>query len=192
MDTYAPQLINQEIYLAQERKSSEKREYENGQLINMGGAILAHVRIVRNLLTSLWVQSQNISDLEILSNDMRVHSPVEGFYFYPDIIGVEGEPKMLDQAFDNLTNPSFIIEVLSEGTESRDRVQKFEAYRSIPSFNEYLLVAQNQVKIEGFYKNETGNWIIQEPITGLDQYFDFHNFNLKLELKAIFNQVDFS
>ncbi|MEM6379053.1 MAG: Uma2 family endonuclease [Bacteroidota bacterium] len=191
MDTYAPQLINQEAYLAQERQSSEKRDYENGQIISMDGASLAHVRIVRNLLTALWVQSQEMPDLEILSNDMRVHAPLQAFYFYPDLIGLKGEPQMLDQAFDNLTNPSFIIEVPSEGTETRDWVRKFEVYRSIPSFKEYLLVSQTEPKIEGFHKNESNDWIISEPIQGLENQFQFQNFDLNLDMNKVYKQVTF-
>ncbi|GAB5552121.1 MAG: Uma2 family endonuclease [Saprospiraceae bacterium] len=192
MDTTAPQLISQNQYLLQERQSAERKEYENGTLIDMGGASLAHVRIVRNLLTSLWVQSQQISDLEILSNDMRVHAPLVQSYFYPDVIGVLGEPIMLDEQFDNLTNPSFIIEVLSEGTETRDRVRKFEAYRSIPSFQEYLLISQKEAKIESFYKNEIGDWVIREPNIGLETDFQFQKLNLTLALAQIYEQVQFS
>lgn len=84
---------------------------------------------------------------------MRVFAPITNSYFYPDLIGLLGSPKLLDENFDSLTNPVFIVEVLSNRTGERDRRSKFEAYRSIPSFQESLLVSQNQPKIEGFYKN---------------------------------------
>ena len=43
---------------------------------------------------------------------------------------------------DTVVNPCFIAEVLSKSTQNYDRSEKFVAYRSIPSFQEYLLVSQ--------------------------------------------------
>ena len=45
---------------------------------------------------------------------------------------------MHDQA---VTNPTFIVEVLSRSTEEYDRVDKFEHYKSIRSLQQYALVS---------------------------------------------------
>jgi Uma2 family endonuclease len=41
---------------------------------------------------------------------------------------------------DTITNPVMIAEVLSKSTKSYDRDEKFAAYRTIPSFGEYILI----------------------------------------------------
>ncbi|MEM9886236.1 MAG: Uma2 family endonuclease [Bacteroidota bacterium] len=52
------------------------------------------------------------------------------------------------------TNPCTIIEVLSESTEAKDRGEKWQGYRTIPSLQEYVLIAQDQVYVEIFRKIE--------------------------------------
>jgi len=49
-----------------------------------------------------------------------------------------------------ITNPALIIEVLSPSTERYDRDGKFAAYRLLPTFEEYVLVAQDEPRIEVF------------------------------------------
>jgi Uma2 family endonuclease len=48
-----------------------------------------------------------------------------GLYTYPDIVVACGPPR-LEQPGETLVNPQVIVEVLSEGTEAKDRGWKFE------------------------------------------------------------------
>jgi Uma2 family endonuclease len=73
-----------------------------------------------------------------------------------------GEPEFLDSELDTLLNPVLIIEVLSPTTKNYDRGEKFERYRLIGSFSEYLLVAQDTVHVERFLKQPNGTWILSE------------------------------
>ena len=45
---------------------------------------------------------------------------------------------------DTVTNPLLLVEVLSNSTKAYDRDEKFAAYRTLPSFQEYLLIDQSQ------------------------------------------------
>jgi Uma2 family endonuclease len=47
-------------------------------------------------------------------------------------------------------NPIIIVEVLSESTERYDRDGKFQAYKQIDALQEYVLVAQEERKVEVF------------------------------------------
>lgn len=72
---------------------------------------------------------------------MRVHIPATGLFTYPDVIVVCGKPLLKEDGYlDTLLNPTLIVEVLSPSTASYDRGQTFEHYRSLDSFQEYLLV----------------------------------------------------
>jgi Uma2 family endonuclease len=191
MDIVAPKHISETSYLARERQSEEKYEYEDGKLIPMGGASLAHNNIVSNLMGLLWLYSRE-ADILVHANDMRVYIPESARYYYPDLVITEGKPQLLDDDFDTLTNPAVLIEVLSASTSSRDRGPKFEAYRSITSLKEYLLVSQDQAKLEGYYKNDQGAWVIRESVIGQDATFSFQHFELSLPLKTVYQKVDFS
>ncbi len=63
---------------------------------------------------------------------------------------------------DTITNPIMIAEVLSKSTKSYDRDEKFAAYRTIPTFQEYLLVDQYRIHIEHYVKTDSQCWIFSE------------------------------
>lgn len=87
---------------------------------------------------------------------------------------VKGELKYLDDAFDTLTNPLLIAEVSSDSTFERDLHEKFVAYRKTPGFQEYLLIAQDKVLIQKFFRIEDEQWAIE----------DFDNPELTIKLKS--------
>jgi Uma2 family endonuclease len=55
-----------------------------------------------------------------------------------------------------------IVEVLSPSTEAYDRGLKFEHFRSLESFRDYLLVHQNKVHVEHFARREGNQWVLSE------------------------------
>ena len=57
-----------------------------------------------------------------------------------------------------ILNPAVIVEVLSEGTATYDRREKFGYYRQIPTLREYLLISQDKAFVETFYKHPDGIW----------------------------------
>jgi Uma2 family endonuclease len=68
------------------------------------------------------------------------------------VIVVKGEPVLLDDRTDTIINPLMIVEVLSKSTKNYYRGDKFDYYRSIPEFLEYILIAQYKVYVEQFIK----------------------------------------
>ena len=85
-------------------------------------------------------------------------------YFYPDVVFIEGKTVYDDENKDVLVNPTVIFEVLSDGTMTFDRGEKFDSYKKIESLKEYVLVHQYERKIEHFYKNEKGIWLTSKVI----------------------------
>jgi Uma2 family endonuclease len=71
---------------------------------------------------------------------------------------VRGEPLLKDRAFDNLLNPCLIIEIISPGTEEYDRVDKFTAYQSILTLEEYVLVSSEKQQVEYFRRESPNQW----------------------------------
>lgn len=97
-----------------------------------------------------------------------------------------GEPVLLPDGFDNLLNPAVLIEVISEGTEDYDRGRKFLRYRSIPSFQEYVLIDSQQVAVEIWRKNNLGQWTLMEQSSDLSGQFTIQTIDLTLPLSKAY------
>jgi Uma2 family endonuclease len=99
-------------------------------------------------------------------SDLRVRVDATDLSTYPDITVVCGslETSVIDRHA--ATNPIVIVEVLSESTEAYDRGEKFAHYRRIPSLREYVLVSQHKPRIESYFKNEQGIWMLSEAGAG--------------------------
>src|SRR4051794_10114154 len=140
-----------EEYLAYERQARYKSEYIAGQIVAMSGVSREHARINWNLTQVLGPQLQG-RRCEAYTSDMRVKVSARGMYTYPDLVVVCGEAQFEDAQVDTLLNPTVIIEILSPSTEAYDRGAKFGYYRALPSLQEYVLVAQDQMLIEHFVR----------------------------------------
>ncbi|HYN90066.1 MAG TPA: Uma2 family endonuclease, partial [Ardenticatenaceae bacterium] len=147
-----------EEYLVRERGAEAKSEYLDGEIVAMVGASRAHNLLTINVAGLLW---QQLGDrpCEVYSNDMRVKIPVARVYTYPDVVVSCDDPLFEDDELDTLLNPIVIVEVLSASTESYDRGKKFSFYRSIPSLIEYVLVAQDEHRVEHYLRQAGGHWL---------------------------------
>lgn len=179
--------LTPEEYLAIERKAETKSEYINGEIVAMTGASREHNLIGVNLTREISQQLRG-QPCEGYVNDMRVRVPSTRFYTYPDLVVVCGEPEFEDDCFDTLLNPTLIIEVLSESTEGYDRGKKFGFYRTIPSLAEYLLVAQDEHRIEQYAKQQDGRWLLSEYHSAED-VAELASIQCRLALKEVYDKV---
>lgn len=146
-------------YLRRERAASTKSEFRDGRMIAMAGASRAHNRIVANLLRILGNGLLN-SPCDLYAQDMKTQT-APGRFAYPDVVVVCGEPEFLDDETDVVTNPTVIVEVLSPSTEGYDRGDKFLDYQLRESLREYVLIAQDRVRIERFVRQDGGLWLYE-------------------------------
>jgi Uma2 family endonuclease len=182
--------LTPEEYLALERKSEFKSEYINGQMVAMTGASRRHNLIAINISGVLWQQLKK-KPCEVYAGDMRVRVPATGLYTYPDVVVVCGEPQLEDNFFDTLLNPTLIVGVLSDSTESYDRGKKFSDYRTVESLAEYLLVAQNEHKVEQYVKQEDGRWLLSD-ISSLEGKVELASIPCVLALSEVYDKVSIS
>jgi Uma2 family endonuclease len=182
--------LTPEEYLALERKSEFKSEYINGQMVAMTGASRRHNLIAINISSLLWQQLKK-KPCEVYSGDMRVRVPATGLYTYPDVVVVCGEPKLEDDFFDTLLNPTLIVKVLSDSTESYDRGKKSSDYRTVESLVEYLLVAQHEYKAEQYVKQADGRWLLSD-IASLAGKVELASIPCQLALSEVYDKVSFS
>ncbi len=119
---------------------------------------------------------------------MRVRIPATGLYTYPDVVVVCGGPEFEDEYIDTLLNPTLIVEVLSGSTAAYDRGQKFGHYRSIESLTEYLLVAQDECRIEQFVKQSDRQWRVTDSCS-LESTIELAFVPCTLQLKEVYDKV---
>jgi len=149
--------LTAEEYLYAERNAAVKNELINGRIFTMAGSSLQHNKIVSNLIGNInpFLKGKSCS---VFPSDMRVNIPGTNSFTYPDLTIVCGKPELLDDHFDNLLNPTVIIEVLSPSTESYDRGNKFFTYQRIPSLKEYILVDSTAYSIQTIVKKDDDLW----------------------------------
>ena len=181
--------LTPEEYLKFERNSEERHEYFDGEIFAMSGAKRNHNVIAWNIGGELR-QKLKGKNCEAYPADMRVFVPKTGLYTYPDIVVICGEPKFKDNVFDTLLNPILLIEVLSETTESYDRGKKFQHYRSIETLQEYVLVAQDEARIEKYVKTGDGFWLLSEAV-GLESEIEFASIECRIALREVYDKVNF-
>jgi Uma2 family endonuclease len=81
---------------------------------------------------------------------------------YADCTVICGDLQLFGDRRDVVLNPLLIVEVLSPSTENYDRGRKLESYRTIPSFQEYLIVHQDKRHVEYYSKQDDGSWLLRE------------------------------
>jgi Uma2 family endonuclease len=153
--------VSPEEYLLRERRAEYRSEYYEGEIVAMTGASRRHNLITGNAFFSIKRQLRG-GGCEVYTSDMRVRIPATGAYLYPDLVIACGEIQMEDETVDTLVNPTVLMEVLSPSTERYDRGRKWELYRRIPSLQQYVLVSQDEPRIEWFTRQQGGLWLYAE------------------------------
>lgn len=180
-----PTLLTPAEYLALERASETRSEYIGGRMYAMSGGSRRHSFIAGNLYAEIKQQLRG-RPCEVHINEMRVKVAPTGMYTYPDVVAVCGEPQFEDSAVDTLLNPTVIIEVLSPSTEAYDRGEKFAHYRRLDSLREYVLVAQDKIRIE-HYRRDGDRWIFTE----VSDTLDLPSIDCHVSVAAIYEKVTF-
>ena len=176
-------------YLEFEVNAATRHEYINGEIIPMTGGTPNHNRIIRNLCTALTLGLRGQA-YEVFVADQRLWMPQPQIYTYPDVMVIEGELVYQPGRRDTIMNPRVIIEVLSRSTRNYDWGDKFTAYRTIPTLQEYLLVDQYADHVESYVKTDEKRWIFEE-YDGLDAVIALDVFAFPLALHDIYDQVQF-
>ena|SRR2546421_4650273 len=180
-----------EEYFELERKSEERFEYWNGEVFCMSGVSPEHDQIESNLNFHLRAKLTERNCRVFLAN-MRIKVPSAPPYRYADVSALCGEAQFeVIGGIRAVTNPAMIVEVLSPSTEAYDRGDKFTHYQSIPSFSEYLLIAQHRPHITHLVKRADGSWIYNE-YNDLAAVVQMETLNCELPVSEVYENVSFS
>lgn len=141
---------------AEARPDGERWELVDGVPLLMAPPREAHQTIVANLIRRLGDLADQrgcraLPGLAILNEAMDDFAPV------PDVV-VRCGP-MLPDGY--ASDPLIVAEVLSPSTMSLDRGRKTDFYRVVPSLRTFLLVSQDEIRVEAWRRGEAGTWAVE-------------------------------
>jgi Uma2 family endonuclease len=177
-----------EEYLALEERSLEKHEFYQGEIFAMAGASIEHNQIVKNTLFIIEEQLRKSSKCQIFPSDLKIHSLGNSLYTYPDLSIICGEIEILENNKNVVTNPTVLIEVLSESTQDYDRGGKFKLYRDIPSLKEYILISSLEVLIEKYNKQIDSTWVLHE-YKNLEELVEINTISFSFSVAELYRNV---
>jgi Uma2 family endonuclease len=189
MSRRAKPYVSPEEYLALERQDEDKHEYVDGEIFAWAGASRKHNLIALNIAGELRQQLKG-KPCEVYPGEMRVKAAASRAYVYPDVVVVCDEPKFEDDYVDTLLNPNLVFEVLSKSTESYNRLAKSAYYRTIESLSEYVLVAQEEYRVEQYVKQVAGRWLLSE-VRSLESVIELDSISCSLALRDIYDRISF-
>jgi Uma2 family endonuclease len=146
-------------YLQREEYATERHEYYDGIITKLPMAKIPHNIIVANMTAELiFAFRANNKDYTVMGSQQLVYLPELNFSLYPDVLTVAETPLCWDKNEVLLINPLLIVEVLSRSTKKYDRTDKFEEYKTLPSFKEYILIDPNKCQIEIRFREAPDLW----------------------------------
>ncbi|BAT56262.1 hypothetical protein NOS3756_52650 [Nostoc sp. NIES-3756] len=179
-----------EEYLELEEKAEFKSEYCDGEIIPMTGGTTNHNKIAGNFYAYLKYALRR-QKYEIYIADVRLWIPRYRQYTYPDVMLIQGEPVYTGTNTTTVMNPSLIVEVLSKSTKNYDQGDKFLYYRSIPEFQEYILIDQYEYRVMQYGKTTNSQWLFTE-LEGEDASLSLQTVSLQISLVELYEQVNFN
>ena len=162
----APHLeITYEEYLALERTTGLKHEWVDGLAYAMSGGTPAHSRLSAQMIGEL-IRVIGDDPCGVHTSDLKIRPERIRFASYPDVAVVCDEVQTHPDDRNAVRNPSVLVEVLCDSTETWDRTGKFRRYRALATLRDYVLVSQHERRIEVYSRRDDGVWELREAGEG--------------------------
>jgi len=177
-------------YLQLEETAAYKNEYQDGEIVPMTGGTTDHNKIALNFAAYLKFVLKG-RKYNIFIGDLKLWIAQYRQATYPDVMLIEGEPIYYETGKTTVTNPRLIVEVLSKSTQNYDQGDKFLYYRSLPEFQEYILISQSRPYVMQYNKTEENKWLLTE-YEGENASLSLTSVNFDLSFQEIYEGVTFN
>jgi Uma2 family endonuclease len=170
-----------------DKPRNERWELIGGRVVRMMvGARWEHARIVQNVARQLENRFEAAgSDCQTFAETFYMKQKALSAQLLPDVMVVCGD---LEPGATSTAEPVVVIEVLSVGTEGRDRIMKWQIYQQLPSIQHYVLVSRERPHVEMFSRH-AGTWNGMTVLDGLDAVLELNAIGVSLPLAAIYRRV---
>jgi Uma2 family endonuclease len=178
--------VSMDEYLTTERHAATRHEFLDGRMIPRSGANRWHNILVANTTIALGSRMHGHKN-EIYISNMRVKLK-NNYVCYPDLVVVSGEPTFADTNADMLLNPTVVVEVLSNQTNSSDKTNKLESYLAMDSIKEFVLLKEEEMRVEHYARQNAKQWIYR-IYNERDDVISLESINCKISMSEIYAQV---
>jgi Uma2 family endonuclease len=182
----SPKKSSVDDYLTSERQSAVRHEFREGRVIARSGSNRWHNIVAANTAIALGSRMHG-NKTEIYISNMRVKLK-NSFVCYPDVIVVSGEPAFADQNFDLLLNPTVIVEIFSNDTNSSDKTSKLESYLAMESVKEVVLLKEEEMRVEHYARQNAKQWIYR-IYNERDDVISLDSLNCKISVAEVYASV---
>lgn len=152
-----------EQYFKREEKALYKHEYHNGKIKKTAGGSFNHDNLATKAskLLDNFVEEHELNYL-VNGSDTKIRIEKYDRVVYPDALVICNKPIYYNDRKDTVINPLIVVEVLSRSTTKFDHNLKFDFYKSLESFKEYVLINQDRKRGSVFTKQPDGTWLSRE------------------------------
>ncbi len=176
-------------YLEIERAAEMRSDFLDGEMIAMPGGTEAHNTICVNLTVEIGSRAKGKS-FRVYTSDMRVQTATGRHYTYPDLTIAVPTAEFEGGKKDILINPCAIFEVLSPSTMAYDRDEKFDLYFGVESFREYILISQDKMQIDRWFRSGHGDWRFSR-MNDPQGILKLESVPVEIPLTEIYDRVEF-
>lgn len=153
-------------YVALEASSPTKHEFFDGEIYAMAGGSEDHSALAAEVLRAL---GNAIGDrpCRAHTSDLRIYVEAVGLATFPDGAVIcdplaQHPPSLRATA----TNPLVLLEVTSDSSAEYDTGGKLDAYRTIPSLRDYVVVSHRERRVTVHHRDEAGAWTTTTAVAG--------------------------
>jgi Uma2 family endonuclease len=153
-------------YVALEQDSSTKHEFIDGEIYALSGGTEEHSALAAAVLRAL---GDRLGDrpCRVHTSDLRIYVEAVGLATFPDgsvVCGPLEQHPPSPRA--TALNPVTLLEVTSDSSEEYDTGEKREAYETIPSLRDYVVVSHRERRVTVHHRADDGVWTTRVAITG--------------------------
>ncbi len=178
-----------EKYLRKEANSTHKHEFINGEIIKMPNARGPHNLIAMNIAIEMTNTTERLGKNYLFyGSDQKIYFPNLDEGVYADSLAVCEKPLYWDNDDLLLINPILVVEVLSKSTQKYDRTGKFDKYKTLESFKEYVMIRQDICYTEVWYRERPGLWH-ETIVTNIDGKLPLQSLGVEVSMKRIYKNV---
>lgn len=135
-------------------------EFWEGHIYAMAGGSIEHSRLALRMGSLL--DQRRSPKCTALESSTRIRPLASDRATYADAVLVCGDyeyhPADLERR--TIANPAIVVEVLSDSTAEDDQTDKFDHYKLAPSLTDYVLIWQDQQRVEVRTKHSDG-WLVR-------------------------------
>jgi Uma2 family endonuclease len=183
------QKATEEVFLKYLESIEGKAEWLDGEIYDMAGGSGRHATICGNVGAEIRAALKG-KGCTTYAGDLMYRIPLDRSLCFPKASVICGTPEFEPPKNNIARNPTVIVEVLSDETESYCRGGKFKKYRTILTLQEYVLVDQHKYEVEVRFRHPSGLWDIQ-TFDDLNQNVSLQSLGITIPMAEIYYGIVF-